>query len=94
MTGSSGDRRLCTKQLCALGRQALALVVEWIGQRSAAKLEVANRAVKASLVYMVSRGLFEGEKLRLQHLPTFKKLEGWFPVIGRNPDESNGRAGR
>ena len=66
--------RMCTKQLCDLGEQPVALVVELVGQRHAVKLLCANRAFKVKLVYMVSRGLYDKEKLRLAHfrIPHFR----------------------
>ena len=59
------------KQACDLGQEALVLVVEFVGQRHVVKLLCANRAFKVKLVYMVSRGLFDKEKLRLAHFRTF-----------------------
>ena len=51
------------KQACDLGQEALVLVVEFVGQRQAVKLRCANRTFKVKMVYMVSWGLCQKEKV-------------------------------
>ena len=65
VAGTPADDTGLIKQACDLCQEALVLVVELVGQRHAVKLLCASRAFKVKLVYMVSRGLYEKEKLRL-----------------------------
>ena len=81
------------KQIGDLGQEVLVLVVEFVGQQAAAKLRRASRTFKVRMVYMVSWGLNRREFVVTKKM-TEKISLGWFPVIGRNPDESNGRAAK